>query len=231
MMNTEQSIDSVQLAAEANSLRTQLDHLIERFRSDEIIGDGEAARLAEVRAEVRQALEDEFMVLLSDYTPEVLQSAVLMTYDESKRLPIHLACDKNAPLLIMQCLLEADVNNVSTGVPDKWGDLPLHTACSRHQTEVVKLLVESDTSKKSLFTKADNGSLPIHAAARYNAPASMIMLLLESKASRRTLLEPGPYEQLPLHVACRCGAHPDVIELLMNYDEDKKTLLQSDNVG
>ena len=39
----------------------------------------------------------------------------------------------------------------------------VHTACSRHQTEVVKLLVDSDISKKTLYTKADNGSLPIHA--------------------------------------------------------------------
>ncbi|KAL7525053.1 hypothetical protein ACHAXR_001672 [Thalassiosira sp. AJA248-18] len=214
--------------AEARSLRAQLDHLLERFRGDTVIEGVGATNLVQ---EVRLALEEEFIVLISTYSEDVLQMAVLMVFDDSKRLPIHLACDKNAPLSIMQSLLEADVDKVSTGVPDKWGDLPLHTACSRHQTEVVKLLVDSDVSKKSLFTKAANGSLPIHAAARYTAPASLVMVLLESNESKRTLLEPGFYGQLPLHLACRCGAHPDVINLLLKYDEDKKTLLKVDNVG
>ena len=60
---------------------------------------------------------------------------MLLTYDESKRLPIHLACDKNAPLEVLQCFLEADVEKRSIREKDRWGDLPLHTACSRHQTE------------------------------------------------------------------------------------------------
>lgn len=218
--------------AKARSLRAQLDHLIERFRGDIIVahmGEGDGA-IAVVQ-EVRLALEQEFDVLLSGYSDEVLQKAVLMTFDDSLRLPIHLACDKNAPISVLQTLLEADVKKMSIALPDKWGDLPLHTACSRHQTEVVKLLVDSDVSKKTLYTKSDNGSVPIHAAARYCAPASVIMLLLESIDSRSTLLEQDVYGQLPLHAACRNGAHPDVIDLLLRYDDDRKTLLWEDNVG
>ena len=110
-------------------------------------------------------------------------------------------------------------------------DLPLHTACSRHQTEVVKLLVDSDSSKRTLYVKADNGSLPLHSACRYQAPASVVMLLLESNESRRTLLESDVYGQLPLHAACRNGAHPDVIDLLLRYDEGKETVMREDHVG
>jgi len=154
--------DEAESIAKAKSLRAQLDHLLERFRGDTIIGDqGDDTGI--IIEEVRVALTEEFVVLLSQYKQHVLQKAVLMTFDESKRLPIHLACDKNAPLSILQSLLNADGDKISIRIPDKWGDLPLHTAASRHQTEVVKLLVESDITKKTLYTKADNGSLPIHA--------------------------------------------------------------------
>ena len=214
--------------AAARSLRADLDHLLDRFRDDTIIDGADAPTIVQ---EVRLALGEEFNVLLSQYSNEVLQRAVLLTYDDSMRLPIHLACDKNAPFSILQRLLEADVDKTSIRVPDKWGDLPLHTACSRHQTEVVKLLLDSDVSKKTLHTKSDNGSLPIHAAVRYRSPPAVIMLLLESSEGRSTLHEPGFYRQLPLHAACRNGAHPDVIDLLLRYDEDKKTVMQEDNVG
>mmetsp|Transcript_10082 Transcript_10082/g.21274 ORF Transcript_10082/g.21274 Transcript_10082/m.21274 type:complete len:375 (-) Transcript_10082:304-1428(-) len=219
----------MEVDATARSLRGQLDYLLERFRRDTLIEGGAGALV--IVQEVRLALEEEFIVLISQYSEKDFQKAVLMSFDESKRLPIHLACDKNAPLSILRILLEADVGKVSHTVPDRWGDLPIHTACSRHQMEVVKLLVESDISKKTLLTKADNGSLPLHAAVRYAAPANIVMLLLGGCESRNTLLEPDVYGQLPIHAACRNGAHPDVISLLLKYDEDKKTLLEEDNVG
>ena len=211
----------------ATSLRYQLDHLIHRFRDDTVI-DGEAAELIN---DVRMALEEEFVLLITQYSEEDLQAAVLLTYDDSERLPLHLACDKNAPMSILKTLLDADVQKLSIKATDRWGDLPLHTACSRKQVEVVELLVESDSSKETLYTKADNGSLPLHTAARYNAPASVITLLLDSLESRKTLLEPDVFGQLPLHAACRNGASPDVIDLLLRYDKEKETVMIEDNVG
>jgi hypothetical protein len=213
--------------AEATSLRCQLDYLIHRFRDDTVI-DGASAALID---EVRLALEGEFVLLITQYSKEDLQTAVLLTYDDSRRLPLHLACDKNAPISVLKALLDADLAKISITEPDKWGDLPLHTACSRKQTEVVELLVDSDSSKQTLYTKADNGSLPIHTAARYSAPASVITLLLESAESRKTLLEPDVFGQLPLHAACRNGASPDVIGLLLNFDDEKETVMVEDNVG
>ena len=213
--------------AAAVSLRCQLDHLIHRFRDDTLI-EGAPATLID---EVRIALEGEFVLILSQYSEEDLQSAVLLTYDDSRRLPLHLACDKNAPISVLKTLLDADKNKVSIGEPDRWGDLPIHTACSRKQTEVVALLVDSDTSKQTLYTKADNGSLPIHTAARYNAPASVITLLLGCSESRRTLLEADIFGQLPLHAACRNGATADVVRLLLHYDDGKETVMIEDNVG
>lgn len=94
---------------------------------------------------------------------------------------------------------------------------------------VVKLLVDSDVSKKTIHTKADNGSLPLHTAVRYGAPVAVVQLLLEN--NEQTLLETGYYDQLPLHVACRNGATPDVVQLLLDHDEIKVTVMQEDNVG
>ncbi len=215
------------MSSAATSLRSQLDYLIHRFRDDTII-DGEATALIN---EVRLALEEEFVILISQYSQEDFETAVLLTYDDSKRLPLHLACDKNAPLSILKSLLDADVEKVAIREADRWGDLPLHTACSRKQTEVVKLLVDSDSTKQTLYTKADNGSLPLHTAARYNAPASVINLLLDSVESRKTLLETDAFGQLPLHAACRNGASPDVVGLLLDFDSENEAVMIGDNVG
>ena len=111
-------------------LRHELDTLLERFRSETLITES-----PELITDIRDALQSEFVEIISQYPHSCLQKAVLMTYDESKRLPIHLACDKNAPIEILTCFLEADVQKRSIREKDKWGDLPLHTACSRHQTE------------------------------------------------------------------------------------------------
>jgi ankyrin repeat protein len=109
--------------------------------------------------------------------------------------------------------------------------LPLYTTCSRHWIEVVKLLVDSNASKRTLHTRADNRSLPLHSAVRYQAPTGMVMLLLGSVEGRRMLLELDAYSKLPLHAACRNGAHTDVIYLLLAHDKGKSTVMQEDHAG
>jgi hypothetical protein len=88
-------------------------------RCDAVVGEGEGA--SEIVHEVRMALEYEYFSLTSSCEDDVLSRAVLLVHDDSMRLPIHLACDKNAPLSILRSLLVADTEKVSIGVPDKWG--------------------------------------------------------------------------------------------------------------
>lgn len=90
-----------------------------KHRCDAVVGEGEGAY--EIVREVRMALEHEYFVLTSSCENDVLSSAVLLVHDDSMRLPIHLACDKNAPLSILRNLLDADCDKASMGVPDKWG--------------------------------------------------------------------------------------------------------------
>ena len=52
---------------------------------------------------------------------DVLLRAVLLAHDNLMRLPIHLACNKNAPFLVLRSLLDADKGKASIGMPDKWG--------------------------------------------------------------------------------------------------------------
>lgn len=228
-MATEAEGEADSARANAIALRSKLDALIERFRADTIVGEGVDA--PSIVADVRRSLEEETHLLLSEYSDAELQTAVLLTHDETRRLPIHLACDKNAPFSVLGRLLDADGGKASITVPDKWGDLPLHTACSRHQTEVVRLLVESDASRRSLHHASTNGSLPIHAAVRYKAPACVVMLLLDGDEGGSTLLKADDFGQLPLHSACRNGVHPDVVDLLLRYDESGETSLRGDGAG
>ncbi|GAX25596.1 hypothetical protein FisN_28Hh067 [Fistulifera solaris] len=162
----------------------------------------------------------QLILLASEYAPEVLTHAVLLTNDDSLRLPIHLACDTNAPLEIIRWLLESDPKKESILRPDKWGDLPLHTACSRKDYHaVVELLLENDPTRQTVFFPDKSMALPLHTACRYQASPAVMELLLQYQPLKQ-LLSPGPYEQLPLHIACRCQ-HADAVPILLKYDKEQ----------
>ena len=110
-------------------------------------------------------------------------------------------------------------------------DLPIHTACSRHRTEVVSLLVKSDASRRTLCARATNRSLPLHLAVRYQAPVCVVETLLVGDEGRPALLERDTHGQLPLHVACRNGTRPDVIDMLLGRDGGMSTVMQENRAG
>ena len=60
-------------------------------------------------------------MLTSSCRGDVLSRAVLLAHDDSMRLPIHLAGDKNAPFLVLRSLLDADKGKALIRMPDKWG--------------------------------------------------------------------------------------------------------------
>jgi hypothetical protein len=233
---------------------------------------------------------EQFLMLVSQYNDDAIKLCITMTKPRDDdndadadaddndqqtsssswytgRLPIHLACDKSAPIEVIRWLLDADLTKQTLRVADKWGDLPLHTICSRHGiqkniVEIVQLLLEYDdqivasvqqqeqqqnvddsdtvTDKKqqlkrescpTVFTKDNDGFLPIHMACRYQAPPDVVNLLLEHDRTPRkdSLQHPGgTYPQLPLAVACRCQASVDVIKLLLDYDTTHNTVITRD---
>ena len=170
-------------SSDSRALRLALDVQLEHVRSlseEDRLGFTVDEQLAQ------------FLMITSQYSEEALQKAVLMTNyhgdddnnntvtnvlldnnnnnnnnTDTQRLPIHLACDTNAPIDIIRWLLDQDPKHASILRKDKWGDLPLHTACSRKDVDVVRLLVEADVTKETILTKDNDGSLPIHMACRY----------------------------------------------------------------
>lgn len=116
----------------------------------------------------------ELVVLTSSYSQRILQRALVTTIGEegeegyTGRFPLHLACDVNAPVSMIQFLLQAEAApHRSVLHEDKWKDLPLHTACSRKKyTAVVELLLQYDATKQSVLTPRFDGSLPLHTACR-----------------------------------------------------------------
>ena len=271
------------IRAQSIELRKGLEELMEHIQNSR-------------HEESSESLEERYLLLLSTYPPECLKKAVTLTdadvieyessiysssplpRDSSKaslRLPIHLAFDKNAPLSIIKSLLDADAQkngeHPSVTRADKWGDLPIHIACSRasaaisesdqqlygmglvpsddalrtrHYVETVesiKLLLDADRDKKTLLVKDVNESLPLHTAARYNAPPKVISMLLEK--SRNGLYTEGLHGQFPLTVACRSGSpQSSVLKLLLDHDDNNarakneaadqpSTVLHKENTG
>jgi hypothetical protein len=157
--------EAAAIFAEATALRLALEDQLERVRSlnfeDQLVYS------------VDEQLS-ELILLVSEYSDEALEKALIMAIGSpddigyTARYPLHLACDTNAPMEIIQFFLQHEPTRQAVQHKDKWEDLPLHTACSRKDyTLVVELLLEYDATKETVFTPRYDGSLPIHTACRY----------------------------------------------------------------
>ncbi len=156
--------DVINLQEEALKLRLALDEQLERVRSHTF------------QEQLDFSVEDqlsELIILVSQYSEQALEQALLMTVGSpgqegyTGRYPLHLACDTNAPVQVIQFFLQREPTKQAVKHKDKWEDLPLHTACSRKDySQVVELLLEYDASKETILTPRYDGSLPIHTACR-----------------------------------------------------------------
>jgi hypothetical protein len=144
------------------------------------------------------SMEEVNELILVNYTEKDLQEAVLVE-NSFGSLPIHWACMYNAPLEVIQVLLDSDADKKSIFERDNFGSLPIHKACeSNAPVEVIQLLLESDVDKKSIFVKTDFGKLPIHYACETNnAPVEVIQLLLEMTMTRKRYLRKTRMDNCP----------------------------------
>jgi ankyrin repeat protein len=171
-------------------------------------------------------------VLIEKYEEEDLQGAVLEK-DANGWLPIHCAFWRNAPLEVIQMLLDSDSDKKSIFEKTDLGKLPIHFACnhSNKSVEVIRLLLERDDENKTILEKDCYGQLPIHCACSGGATVEVIQLLLDSDDDKQTILVKNDFGQLPIHCACEGGATVAVIRLLLDSDDDKKTILVKDRGG
>jgi hypothetical protein len=70
-----------------------------------------------------------------------------------------------------------------------FGQLAIHMACGHSApVEVIQLLLDSDTDKKTILEKDNYGWLPIHYACVNNGPVEVIQLLLDSDTEKNRSL-------------------------------------------
>jgi ankyrin repeat protein len=177
------------------------------------------------------SIAEEVNVLIANYTEKDLQDAVLLKGNNGW-LPIHCACWKNAPLEVIQMLLDTDTEKKTILEKGTFGHLPIHTACcSNAPAEVIQLLLDSDTEKRTILKKDTKGFLPIHCACCNNVPIEVIQLLLNNDSDEKLIFEKDHFGRLPIHLACMYGAPVEVIQELLHNDTKQKSILEKDNFG
>ncbi len=137
---------------------------------------------------------EEVNLLKANDTEKDLQDAVLAkgtsgdtSGDTRGDRLIQIACRMNAPVEVIQLLLDSDTEKKTIVLKDHDGCLPIHlAACSRRASgAVIQLLLDSDTEKKSILKKDNKGRLPIHTACLHNGPVEVIQLLLQASICDR----------------------------------------------
>lgn len=99
------------------------------------------------------------------------------------RTPLHVACDHDAPAVVIQELLKAYPEaSILTGTSNM---NPLHITCSSQHASVHVVRVLLESGKFEQFSMRDvDGDTPLHAACRCGAPIDVLEVLLRAN--------PGP---------------------------------------
>ena len=95
------------------------------------------------------------------------------------RTPLHVACDHDAPAMVVEALLKAYPEaSLMVGTSNM---NPLHITCSSQHAniEVVNTLLQGGHSSQTSMRDID-GDTPLHAACRCGAPIDVLRVLLEA---------------------------------------------------
>ena len=96
-----------------------------------------------------------------------------------QRTPLHVACDQDAPAVVIQALLkEYPEASIRIGTSNM---NPLHITCSSQHASahVVRVLLENGIHEQFSMRDVD-GDTPLHAACRCGAPIEVLELLLKA---------------------------------------------------
>lgn len=114
-----------------------------------------------------------------------------------KRLPVHVACERNAPVDIVKALIDSYPESIF--MKDENGKVPLIHACYRSASiEVVKLLLSRGQEAASLPDL--NRRLALHWACEYDAASNVVSALLASYPDASKHVD--EYGRVPLHWVC-----------------------------
>jgi ankyrin repeat protein len=104
------------------------------------------------------------------------------------RLPLHVACDHDAPAVVIQTLLQVYPEaSIRTGTSNM---NPLHITCSSPQASVhiVRVLIEMGLSEQFSMRDVD-GDTPLHAACRCGASLEVLELLCQAHSAAVHVLD------------------------------------------
>ena len=138
----------------------------------------------------------------------------IRTRDDSGKLPIHIACQANAPVEVLSMLVEMDPTTLQ--IADHTGALPIHCLCGsgtpaeygsvRYLVEqggvdMLSLVAEIDPATLQITDR--RGALPIHSLCGSGTPAEYgsVQYLVE-QGGVGTLAARNRDGALPLHVLC-----------------------------
>jgi ankyrin repeat protein len=96
------------------------------------------------------------------------------------RTALHLACDQDAPAVVVQALLTAYPEaSLMVGTSNM---NPLHITCSSQHAsvQVVRVLLESGMGQEASKRQDVDGDMPLHAACRCGAPMEVLEVLLRA---------------------------------------------------
>lgn len=129
---------------------------------------------------------------------------------ELQSLPIHIACEHDAPVAVLNVLVDAYPEGLVK--TDKAGNLPIHYACSLQSPESAMSLLKA--CPESVTAKNKKGQTPLHlACSRYDISKELVQELLSlNDDACKTRDWQG---RLPIHSACMWKANTLMIDMLL----------------
>jgi ankyrin repeat protein len=133
-----------------------------------------------------------------EHSPPIILLCLIMGYDwagtlarisshrsecfyvgQQGRTPLHIACDHDAPAVVIQALLKAYPDaSIKTGTANM---NPLHVTCSSQHASVHVVRVLLEGGRYEQFSMRDvDGDTPLHAACRCGAPIDVLEVLLRA---------------------------------------------------
>jgi hypothetical protein len=129
---------------------------------------------------------------------------------ELHSLPIHIACEHDASVGVLDVLIRAYPEGLT--ITDADGNLPIHYACSLESCESALYLLKA--CPESVMTKNKKGQTPLHlASSRYDVCPELVEELIRlNQDACKTRDWQG---RLPIHSACMWKADTKVIQMLL----------------